>query len=626
MLLLACTTVAGAASLSYLALRLWCPWLVDDFRFFSRIFPPTITYMKWLKKKHFMIDIFEAHVVANPNKTLLLFEDKKFTYKEINEQANRIAKAGLSVGLKNGDVVAVMIQNCPAFIWTFIGFMKIGVTTALINTNLRGKSLVHCISVSEAQSVIVGEGIDLEKAIEEILPELPEVTVYFQGPADHPVPHRFKSFHELTNSFSADPIDKTQRPSIEATDILAYIYTSGTTGLPKAARVSQRKSLMAYVVTTTAGLTKDDILYSAMPLYHSSALLVGFTSCAIQGSTFAFSRKFSKSNFFKDCKKHGATIMLYIGELCRYLLTNPVSEEDKDHCLRIAIGNGLRQDIFQDFKERFGIQHIVEFYAATEGAAGFINVTDTIGACGRLSPVTQKVSPLELFRYDVDNEDLIRDDKGHCIPVKRGTPGLLLMKLNKLQVFEGYQGKKELSESKIVRNVLTDGDSYFNSGDMMVQDERYNIYFNDRVGDTFRWKGENVSTTEVSNMLTEPDFIVDACVYGVAVSGQADGKAGMATILIAESQKSFDERARDEFLRHCQQSLPIYARPIFLRVKKEELELTSTIKQNKINLRKEGFDISVVKDDLFYFDRAEGKYLALTKDAYEKILKNEINF
>ncbi|KAH3830495.1 hypothetical protein DPMN_103739 [Dreissena polymorpha] len=573
-------SIIGLVGVGYVLTQSVFPWLIPDIRYLSKVLPTLRVYNKWGRQGLHFIDIFETRVREMPDKVLIMFEDRTHTYQEMNAEANRVARVAHDImGLKVGDTVAYLQVNTPEYISTVFGLMKVGVCGSLINTNLRGKSLLHCITASQADILIVGSDPDLLEAVSAIYDEIANMSIYIQGSSSNKNTN-FKRLDELTKNVSADDIPREWRAKKTVHDPALYIFTSGTTGLPKPAVLSVKKASASYLLSQCAGLRDSDVMYITLPLYHSSATIVGVFNVVMTGATGALGRKFSKSNFFPDCRRYGVTVILYIGELCRYLLTNEESSDDKNHSIRLAIGNGLRQDIFANFRTRFGIPNIAEFYAATEGTAGFMNILNVDGACGRSSPLLERVIPAGFFKWDVGNECVKRGADGLCIPAAIDEPGLCLGPIVKEFRFDGYHGKKELTESKLIRDVRKKGDVYFNTGDLMRRDRLYNLYFCDRIGDTFRWKGENVSTTEVSNSVTELSDVIDACVYGVTVPG-CDGQAGMVTLLLDRKfEDESDQRTfLHEFLDHCENSLPVYARPLFVRIAENQLELTSTLKQ-----------------------------------------------
>ncbi|ELU08551.1 hypothetical protein CAPTEDRAFT_63948, partial [Capitella teleta] len=355
-------------------------------------------------------------------------------------------------------------------------------------------------------------GDELIHAVQNIQSELNQkgVTIFLQGTSSAECPQGFKSFSDLADRSPSDNVSKSYRKLVGPRDPICYIFTSGTTGLPKAATVSQDKALKASLLMMGIDLKSSDVIYTPLPLYHSAAGLIALGNTVVAGATLVLRKKFSATHFWEDCRVNNVTVIQYIGELCRYLIARPESPSDSQHIVRAAMGNGLRLDVWKEFQRRFKIPRICEFYAATEGNAGFINVHNKMGSVGRMSPAMRRLYPCKFVRYDVAQDDVVRDLNGLCIEVKSGEPGLMVVQIKKDFEFDGYKGNKELSEKKYIRDVSCKGDVYFNSGDLLTQDEDYNVYFTDRIGDTFRWKGENVSTIEVSNVMADPDWIEDA--------------------------------------------------------------------------------------------------------------------
>ncbi|NXA57403.1 S27A2 synthetase, partial [Nothocercus julius] len=357
-----------------------------------------------------------------------------------------------------------------------------------------------------------------------------------------------------------------------------------------------KKLMMAANLSKLSGLRGSDIMYTALPLYHSAALLVGLAGCLEVGATCVLRAKFSASQFWNDCRHYKVTVIQYVGELMRYICNTPERPGERDHSVRMAIGNGMRAEVWKKFLQRFGPITIREFYGATEGNAGFINYTGKIGAVGRLNTFLQKFTAFQLIRYNVEQDEPVRNEQGFCIPVRPGEPGLLVIKITSKTPFHGYAGDPEKTEKKVLRNVLAKGDAFFNSGDILRMDHEKFLYFQDRVGDTFRWKGENVATTEVENILNLVNFIQEINVYGVSVPG-CEGKCGMAAVCL-KAGTSFEG---ESFYAHAKETLPSYAVPRFVRIQ-EALEITVTFKQRKGNLIKEGFNPNVIKEPLFFLD------------------------
>jgi len=388
-------------------------------------------------------------------------------------------------------------------------------------------------------------------------------------------------------------------------DSFCYIYTSGTTGLPKAALVTNHRLFVASIAFGKAMLatSPDDVIYVPLPLYHSSGMYIGWGSALQTGAAVALRRKFSASQFFNDVDRYGVTAILYIGELCRYLLNTPPHPKERTHAIRVAVGNGLRPDIWEEFQTRFGIGVIREFYGATEGTAALLNFEGRAGMIGR-----QKSGQL-VVRCDLASGEVIRDKKGFCTPVGKGETGLLLGHISPLIKFDGYVDKSA-TEKKILRNVAKKGDQYFNTGDLVTIHENKWLSFADRVGDTFRWKGENVSTNEVAEILNGAKGVLESNVYGVPVPN-TDGKAGMAALTVDDK---FD---LDQFVTFVKNELTNYQKPYFIRIVGNDMKITGTFKHQKVDYRNEGFSPSKVNDPLYFWNKT--KYVAIDAKLFSDI-------
>jgi acyl-CoA synthetase (AMP-forming)/AMP-acid ligase II len=390
-----------------------------------------------------------------------------------------------------------------------------------------------------------------------------------------------------------------------AKDTFCFIYTSGTTGLPKAAIITNQRMLLANYgfghLMHRAGA--GDVIYVPLPLYHSSALFLGWGAALGTGAAMALRRRFSASNFWKDVREQGATSFLYIGELCRYLLNTPPQEGERDHKLRVGVGNGMRPDIWEKFQQRFGVPVIREFYGATEGNAVLMNMTGRVGMIGRMNPGQA------VLRCDVETGEVIRNDRGLCSTVGAGEVGLLVGRISGATGFDGYVDR-EATQKKILADVLKPGDRYFNTGDLVQVHSGRWLSFADRVGDTFRWKGENVSTNEVADVLDGAEGVLEANVYGVQVP-HADGRAGMAAIAVDEG---FD---LDRFAHYVVDSLPRYQRPLFLRLLGGDMQVTGTFKHRKVDYRHEAFDPARVTDPLYLLKN--DRYVPLDRELHAAI-------
>uniref|UniRef100_A0A3Q2QK54 Arachidonate--CoA ligase n=1 Tax=Fundulus heteroclitus TaxID=8078 RepID=A0A3Q2QK54_FUNHE len=518
-----------------------------------------------VREKNTIPKIFAETVQRHGDKTALIFEGtgERWTFRQLDEYSNRVANLLLDRGFKEGDVVALFMENRSQYVGLWLGMAKIGVEAALINFNLRLEALVHCVTISDAKAVVFGS--------------------------------------ELSD------------------DRLFYIYTSGTTGMPKAAIVvHSRYYRMAALVYYGFRMTSDDVLYDCLPLYHSAGNIVGVGQCLIHGMTVVIRKKFSASRFWDDCVKYNCTIVQYIGEICRYLLNQPVRDTERQHRVRMALGNGLRQSIWEEFMKRFNIPQIAEFYGATECNCSLGNFANKVGACGFNSQILPFIYPIRLVRVDEETMELIRGPDGVCIPCKPGEPGQLVGKIiqnDPLRRFDGYVNQSATSK-KVASSVFKKGDSAYLSGDVLIMDKYGHMYFKDRTGDTFRWKGENVSTTEVEGTLSRLLDMKDVVVYGVEVPG-AEGKAGMAAI--ADPSQSTD---LEKFFKDMDKVLPPYARPVFLRFL-PEVNKTGTFKFQKTELRRDGFNPAAVSDKLFFLDSSRGRYVQLDEELYRSIVSGK---
>jgi fatty-acyl-CoA synthase len=498
-----------------------------------------------------------------------------------------------------------MMHNSPALLMAEAAVAKCGAIGALINTHLSEKPLAHALLASNARHVFVDRA-SLPHVVD--LPECAGLTFWAEGDAAELPPH----IEPLTRAIDAAPRSEPDLPDVRGGDVFLYIYTSGTTGLPKPAIIRHSRFTMAGIgLGALLGIGSDDVIYAPLPLYHGESNFVGFSTAIRAGGCFASRRRFSAGEFLDDVRRHGATAFVYVGELCRYLLRQPPTPHDRDHRLRLAAGAGLRPDIWESFQQRFGIERIVEMYGMTEGNVNLMNLSGRVGSVGR--PHAFQHHLLCLARYDVAKQEPMRDGKGFLVPCKVGEVGELLGRITRkgYMPYEGYTDRSA-SEAKTVRNAFRRGDHYFRTGDLLRRDDRGYYYFVDRIGDTFRWKGENVSTQEVAEILNRAAGLVETNVYGVEVPGN-EGRAGAAAVVL--DGDGFDGAA---FYQHAQRHLPPYAMPLFVRVV-DAIETTGTLKQRKIQLQREGFDLDVVRDPLFLRDDEAGRYVPFTTDLASRL-------
>ena len=532
--------------------------------------------------------MLEVQARKNGTEPAIVFEDRRYTWSEVHAEVDRAAKGFRELGIGEGDVVVLLMDNRPEFLFAITALNRIRAAGALINTNITGTALCHAIDIAKGVAILAGQE-HMEK-VASVLPELASVSkdrVFIQGEGGVCESGDYQSMDEVLERQPSGPLEDVPTPDIA--DCLGYIYTSGTTGLPKAAVIANKRVMMPGILMGKAilGLKKDDVVYVTTPLYHSVGMFIGWGAALTTGATLAIRRKFSASRFWDDVDRFGVTVFVYIGELCRYLLNQPVHPLEKSHRIRLAAGNGLRPDIWEEFQERFSIPLIREYYGATEGNSMVINFTGQPGKIGRL------MMGAKLLRCDSETGDPIRNAEGFCESAGEGETGLFVAPHTKLVPFDGYVDRKA-TQKKILVDVFKEGDAWFNSGDLMTLYPDRWLAFADRVGDTFRWKGENVSTTEVAEVLNGAPGVLETNVYGVEIPG-SDGRAGMASVNI---DPDFSIEA---FARFANENLASYQRPIFVRVQRE-MELTVTLKHQKVGYRRDGYDPSKVRDPLYLLE------------------------
>jgi fatty-acyl-CoA synthase len=553
-----------------------------------------------------VVDAFERVAARAPEHPALVFGDQQVSYGDLDRAANRVARWARAQGVGRGDVVALLMENRPEFVVHWLGLAKIGAVSALINTNLTGRSLAHSLSVSAARHLILDAA--LAESWAGAAGELDErPAVWVSGGA---VPGA-KDLDADVAARSPAPLETDARAGVTSTDKLFYIYTSGTTGLPKAANFSHLRFITtAEAARSMSRLGPSDRMYVVLPLYHSAGGVMALGAALLAGATVVLARRFSASRFWEDCVRHDVTAFQYIGELCRYLVNSPSHADERRHRLRLCIGNGLRPEIWERFQQRFGIPEIIEFYGATEGNVVFANLDNKVGSIGRMPGLLRRAAGLHLVRFDVEKQEVLRGPDGFCVEADPGEPGEAIGHITATGRFEGYSDA-EATEKKLLRDVFHKGDTYFRSGDLLRRDADDYFYFVDRIGDTFRWKGENVSTNEVAEVLGTCRGVREANVYGVRVPG-TDGRAGMASLVVAED---FD---LDALRAALEAQLAPYARPLFLRIR-PEIEITGTFKHRKVEAVAEGFDPAHVSDPLYFLDPEKRRYISLDAAVHERI-------
>jgi fatty-acyl-CoA synthase len=554
-----------------------------------------------------LCDDLQAAVETWRDHPALTFEGRTVTYGELDAIANRFAHWGKGLNLRRGQTVALFMPNRLEYFAIWYGLSKIGVVTALINNQLSGLALAHCLTISGANHVIVDA--ETSPTFEAARPLLEKkLQEWVLGPAHG----EQRDLVQALKSCSQLPPDKSVREDMRARDTCLYIFTSGTTGLPKAARITHVRAqlyMRGFAGATNAKAT--DRIYVALPLYHATGGLCALGAALLNGGSVFLRRRFSATHFWTEAADEGCTMFAYIGELCRYLVNQPPVEDEHRHKIRLAFGNGLRPDIWPTVRQRFRIPEILEFYGSTEGNVSMFNFDGREGAIGRAPKWLRKRFNIRLVQYDVESEQPVRGVTGLCVEAGPGQIGECIGEIgaDARGEYAGYVDKAA-SEQKVLHDVFEKGDAWFATGDLMRSDADGYFYFVDRIGDTFRWKGENVSTSEVAERLSGVPGVKEATIYGVEAPG-AEGRAGMAALVVGPEfdLKTFGDRAAEE--------LPVYAQPLFVRVL-PAIATTGTFKVRKVDLVADGFDPGKIRGPLFFRDPKRG-YVKITKGVFEKL-------
>jgi fatty-acyl-CoA synthase len=546
--------------------------------------------------------VIEEWAETSGDAPALLSRRESMTYRALAERSNQYARWALRQGLGKGDTVCLLLPNRPDYMASWLGITRTGCAVALVNTNLTGPSLAHSLKIVSPKHIIVdAEFVDR-------LAWGPAARIWLPGALE-------------IDGYSPEKLSAAERRPVTIEDRALYIYTSGTTGLPKAANISHARLMQwSHWFAGMLDTGPRDRLYNCLPMYHSVGGIVATGAVLAAGGSVVVRENFSASQFWNDIVHWDCTLFQYIGELCRYLLNTAENPLETQHHIRMCCGNGLRPDVWNSFKARFGIPRILEFYAATEGNVSLFNVEGKPGAIGRTPSYLAHRFPATLIRFDIETEEPVRNEQGFCIRTAANETGEAIGRIftdpsNAGNRFEGYTNSEE-SEKKILRHVFEPGDAWFRTGDLMRRDEQGYFYFVDRIGDTFRWKGENVSTTEVSEAICSFPGISQANVYGVPVPG-ADGRAGMAMIV------SVEELDLANFRTHLHERLPEYAHPLFLRIR-NELEVTSTFKYTKNHFVLEAYDPAATDDPIYFNDRHSGAFVRLDTELYQRVQTGQV--
>ncbi|MCT8974559.1 long-chain-acyl-CoA synthetase [Microbaculum marinisediminis] len=561
-------------------------------------------------------DILDTLADRYADNVALLSDRTQLTYRQLQARANQYARWARSLGIGKGDTVALMMPNEPEYLAVWMGVIRVGGVCALINTNLSGAGLAHCLNIVNARQILVGG--DLVANFESALTHIETPPRLWVAGKSHP---GGEPIEVVLEQLPDGPLPDDEKPDLTIDDPALYIYTSGTTGLPKAAVINHYRvqAIMAgFAAACHSG--ESDRIYIAQPLYHTAGGVLAPGIALMNGGSCFIREKFSARQFWDDVVAYDCTMFQYIGELCRYLLNAPTHPNETRHKIRLCNGNGLRPDIWTDFQERFRIPRIIEWYAATEGNVTIFNLDGTPGAIGRIPKWLEKRFMTRIIRFDVESETVVRGADGFCIECKPGETGeaigrILIDPKAPAQRFDGY-ADKSATEKKILRDVFETGDAWFRTGDLLKKDAVGYFYFIDRIGDTFRWKGENVSTSEVAETINVFPGVREANVYGVHVPGH-DGRAGMAAIA------ADDDLDLAGLREHINAQLPPYARPLFVRIRKE-MEVTTTFKQKKVDLRNDGFDPARISDDLYFNDPDTARFELIDPDLFGRIQSRAI--
>jgi fatty-acyl-CoA synthase len=546
----------------------------------------------------------------------LLSERESYTYRELAARANRYARWALAQGIQKGDTVCLLMPNRPEFMAFWLGVTSVGGVAALLNTNLTGSSLVFCINVVNPKHIVVAaELLGSFRTAEAQLTGNPKIWLHGDAGAE------FARLDLEVERHAGDALTPAERRELTIEDRALFIYTSGTTGLPKAANINHYRLMLAsHAFAGVMDTRPTDRMYNCLPMYHTVGGVLATGAPLLNGGSVVIRERFSAREFWDDIVRWDCTLFQYIGELCRYLLNAPPHPKETAHRLRVACGNGLRPDVWPEFKRRFKIPLILEFYGATEGNVNLFNFEGKEGAVGRVPWFLAFRFPTKVVRFDVETEQPVRDAQGFCIECEPDEVGEVIGEIVRDASrpgarFEGYANEAE-TEKKILRHVFQQNDVWFRTGDLMRKDADGYFYFVDRIGDTFRWKGENVSTTEVAESISQFPGIEDINVYGVKVPGY-DGRAGMIAL---KGNGDIDLGALHDYIA---KRLPDYARPLFVRLR-TEVDMTATFKQRKVDLVKQGFDPGLTADPIFFNDPSKKALVPLGRALHEQIVKGQV--
>ncbi|MGE5403391.1 MAG: AMP-binding protein [Candidatus Saccharibacteria bacterium] len=560
----------------------------------------------------------EKWALEQPEKTFIIFNDKEVTYRQFNEIANRYADYFTSQGFVKGDVVALILENDPEYLAAVTGLSKIGVISALVHIGLRAEVLAYAINVIDAKAVIVGhELLAVFDTITQRIRLKEPAMIFVEG--ENPETTFSEDYLHLNPILKKCSVKNPPTTNdITSDDVLVYMYTSGSFGARKAVPVLQKRFLAAGLRISSLGhMTPDSVDYVGLPLYLNSGFNICFAGAVMTGSTMLLKQRFSVSKFWSDVRRYNVDYFVGVGEMARYLYAQKPRVDDNENPLKVMLCNGMWGKLIPLFHRRFGLEHVIEVYGTTEGVGVFVNYDEVPDMCGCLTLNGMRQG--EVVRFDPDTEELLRDSSGHLIKCKTGETGILLGEINYLNSFTGYINDLEATASRIVADAFKEGDQYFNTKDVVKLCKDDHISFVDRLGDTYRWKGNTVSASNVADVIVKFfGGIEDAIVYGVTVP-EHEGRCGMAAILMIEGE----HLDWVQFTKHVNQRMPEHARPRFIRM----LDSSSTsyeLSPLKKRLRKEGYDLSVVDDPIYYYNIKKEVYEPLTEAIYTQITSGKI--
>lgn len=559
----------------------------------------------------------EARASERGDHPAIIYGDQIITYGEFNRQANLRANFFAGQGFKKGDVIALLMNNRPEYLYSVAGLSKLGVVVALLNTGIRGEVLTHGINLVEARALIVGgEYRPLFDGIADRLRLRAPGKVYLQDGPETPTAPYEDLLAGLQAVGDENPLTTGE---ISSRDVLAIIYTSGVHGPRKAVPVLQQRWLaVGHKAAAFCHMQADTIQYMCLPLYLNSGFNACLAGMMVTGSTMVLKDRFSVQHFWEEIDCYRANYFVGVGEMCRYLYSQPELSDDKNHTLETVICNGMWGKLMEPFRQRFALKHVIEIYGTSEGVGSLINHEEIPNMCGNLTLGGMRQG--EVARCNSLDGQIQRDQEGRVIPCKPGEVGTLLCKISDLEPYAGYVNESEATESRVVRDAFAPGDAYFNTLDLMELHAGDYISFVDRLGDTYRWKGITVSAHQVADVIVKfMGAVEDAVAFGVKIP-TLEGRCGMVVLrLIPEEKMNWKK-----FLQYVNSRMPEHARPIFIRLVEDEG--TEPLEELKTHLKNEGYDPRQIKDMILYLDPEKEAYLPLTGERYDEIISGKVRF